>query len=75
MFDGLFQKAEKVRWDVVSATAADDRVWLERVDRFWFDGREVTIECAGVFELADGRIREVRDYVDMQTWRDRRGTA
>lgn len=77
MFGPLLADAEAIRWDIVGSstenTADGARIWTERIDRFTFAGREVAIECAGVFELADGRIRAVRDYVDMATWRERKG--
>lgn len=74
MFGKLLAEADAVRWDVVASTVDGDRVWTERVDRFTFAGRDVAIECAGLFELADGRICAVRDYVDMATWRERKGS-
>lgn len=75
MFEGLLLEAERVQWDVLAAAVDGHRIWLERLDRFWFAGREVAIECAGVVELEGERISAVRDYVDLQTWRARRGAA
>lgn len=72
MFGPLLSEASAVRWDIVHFTVAGERVWTERVDRFTFGDREVAIECAGVFELGGGRVRAVRDYVDLATWRERR---
>lgn len=43
-----------------------DRMWPERIDRFWYGGTEAAIECAGVVEIADGRIAAVRDYCDVR---------
>ena len=74
MFGKLLTEAEAVRWDVVASTVDGDRVWTERVDRFTFGGREVAIECMGLFELVEGRIATVRDYVDMATWQERKGS-
>lgn len=74
MFGKLLAEADAVRWDVVASTVDGERVWTERVDRFTFAGRDVAIECAGLFELAEGRICAVRDYVDMATWRERKGS-
>ena len=74
MFGTLLAEAEAVRWDVVASTVDGERVWTERVDRFTFAGREVAIECMGLFELAEGRIAAVRDYVDLATWRERKGS-
>jgi limonene-1,2-epoxide hydrolase len=60
---------------VVSSAYDGDRAWLERVDRFWIDGREYAIECNGVYAVdpASGLLDEVRDYVDLATWRQRLG--
>ena len=73
MFGGIVPRCERIRWDVVSASYAADVAWLERVDRFWIDGREYAIECNGVFRVDErsGLIREVRDYVDLGVWRAR----
>lgn len=75
MFADLLGACEQARWDVVTSTVDGERVWLERVDRFWFDGREVAIECAGVVELSGDRIQAIRDYVDLQTWQARRNAS
>lgn len=66
---------QAARWDVVSAAVVGDTAFAERVDRFWIDGREYFIECAGVYRIVDGRIAEVRDYVDLGVWRERLGTV
>lgn len=71
----VLSEADRVRWDVVSFAANDDLVFVERVDRFWYAGHEAAIECLGVFTLRDGKIAEVRDYADMETWRSRKAAA
>jgi limonene-1,2-epoxide hydrolase len=75
MFAPILGRAERVRWDVVTSAYDGDRAWLERVDRFWIDGREYAIECNGVYTVdpARGLLDEVRDYVDLATWRQRLG--
>lgn len=75
MFAPILSRSERVRWDVVSSAYADGTAWLERVDRFWIDGREYAIECNGVYavDAARGVLTEVRDYVDLATWRERLG--
>jgi ketosteroid isomerase-like protein len=75
LFARVLDRCERVRWDVVSAASDGDRAWLERVDRFWIDGREYAIECNGVYTVdpARGQLAEVRDYVDLATWRERLG--
>lgn len=71
----ILGRAERVQWDLVSAAYTADRAWLERVDRFWIDGREYAIECNGVAHVDAGRglITAFRDYVDLATWRERLG--
>ena len=71
----ILGRSERVRWDLVSASYAPDRAWLERVDRFWIDGREYAIECNGVADVdtGTGLITAFRDYVDLGVWRERLG--
>lgn len=71
----ILGRAEYVEWEIVTASYAEDRAWLERVDRFRIDGREYAIECNGVVEvdLAAGLITAFRDYVDLGVWRGRLG--
>ncbi len=75
MFEPILSRSQRVRWDVVGSAYAGGTAWLERVDRFWIDGREYAIECNGVFVVDPGRglITEVRDYVDLATWHARLG--
>lgn len=68
-------EADRVQWDVVSHSGTGDLVFVERIDRFWFGEREAAIECTGAFELRDGKIAAVRDYADLQTWRQRKQAA
>jgi limonene-1,2-epoxide hydrolase len=74
MFGALFADASAARFEIVGFAVDGESVWTERVDRFTFGGRDVGIECMGVFELSGDRIRAVRDYVDMATWRERKGS-
>jgi limonene-1,2-epoxide hydrolase len=71
----ILDRSEYVEWEIVTASFAEDRAWLERVDRFRIDGREYAIECNGVVEVdpATGLITAFRDYVDLQVWRERLG--
>ncbi|MGI5272333.1 nuclear transport factor 2 family protein [Nonomuraea sp. CA-218870] len=67
----ILRRSERVRWDLVSASYAEDRAWLERVDRFWIDGREYRVACNGVAEVDPDRelITAFRDYADLAPWR------
>jgi limonene-1,2-epoxide hydrolase len=71
----ILDRAEYVEWEIVTASYAETRAWLERVDRFRIDGREYAIECNGVVEIdpASGLITAFRDYVDLGLWRARLG--
>jgi limonene-1,2-epoxide hydrolase len=77
MLGPILERSSDVRWDIISASYSDDRVWLERIDRFWIDGAEYAVHCNGVFEIdaAAGVITEVRDYVDLGEWRARLADA
>jgi limonene-1,2-epoxide hydrolase len=71
----VLTEADQVRWDVVGWASAGDLVYVERVDRFWYGDREAAIECLGVFRVVDGLIAEIRDYADMDTWKERKALA
>ncbi|MEM7287046.1 MAG: limonene-1,2-epoxide hydrolase family protein [Actinomycetota bacterium] len=77
MLAGILGRSERVRWDVVTASYAPGRAWLERVDRFWIDGVEYAVECNGVLEIDEdvGVITQLRDYVDLGEWRARLAEA
>jgi limonene-1,2-epoxide hydrolase len=75
VMERVLGEADRVRWDVVSSGGAGDLVFVERVDRFWYGGREAAIECLGVIRLVDGLIAEIRDYADMATWKARKSAA
>mgnify|MGYP000561647600 CR=1 FL=1 len=73
----ILRRSTTVRWDTVTASFADERAWLERVDRFWIGGVEYAVRCHGVLELdpAGDSISALRDYVDLGEWRQRLAAA
>lgn len=74
MFAGQAATYARISWEITTSAVSGDRVWMERADRFFTpapENREIMIECAGVVEVADGLITEVRDYVDLNTWNER----
>ena len=77
MLAPILQRSERVQWDVVTASFAEHRAWIERVDRFWIGGVEYAVRCNGVIDLdgESGLIRELRDYVDLGEWRERLRSA
>ena len=55
-----------IEFEIRNVASAGAVVFTERIDRMTFDGRDVELPVAGVFELADGRIAAWRDYFDLQ---------
>tara|TARA_B100000686_G_C16210080_1_gene674965 strand:+ start:119 stop:517 length:399 start_codon:yes stop_codon:yes gene_type:complete len=72
VFSKILGASEKVQWDVVTESYMPGIAWLERVDRFWINGIEYSVECNGVFLVDEeaGLITEVRDYLDIGVWRE-----
>ena len=77
MFRPIITKSSSVRSDLINAVYESEKAWLERIDRFWIDDVEYSVQCNGVFELdtVNGIILSVRDYVDLGEWRDRLAQA
>ena len=77
MFRPIITKSSSVRWGLINAVYEKEKAWLERIDRFWIDDVEYSVQCNGVFELdtVNGIILSVRDYVDLGEWRDRLAQA
>jgi limonene-1,2-epoxide hydrolase len=72
MFAGQASTYARISWELSASAVSGNRVWMERLDRFFtLEGQEISIECAGVAELDGDLIAEVRDYVDLSTWEQR----
>ena len=54
----------EVEFELVHIASDGPVVHTERIDRMTFGGRPIEVAVAGVFEVADGRIRAWRDYFD-----------
>jgi limonene-1,2-epoxide hydrolase len=65
--------SDRVEWEVVEMHAGINVTMVERIDRFWIDGDEYAVRCNGVFgvDTGAGVVTSVRDYVDLEEWRDR----
>ena len=74
LFGQLLGQVGSARFEILAYAVDGDRVWTERIDHFTFGDRPVSIEVMGIFELDGDRIKAVRDYVDMNTWRERKGS-
>ncbi len=60
--------AESIDWRIIEMAENGPVVFAERLDGFIINGKTVNLPCAGVFEIANGKIRQWRDYFDLQTW-------
>ena len=58
----------ETNWDIINLVESGDVVFCERVDRTKSSGGDVDLPCVGVFEMENGKIREWRDYFDLQTY-------
>jgi len=54
-----------IEFELLAVASADDLVFTERIDRMSVGDRAIELPVAGVFEVADGRIKAWRDYFDM----------
>ena len=73
MFAAIVARSARIEWEIVSEAYAGRRAHLERIDRFWIDGRVYVAPCHGVVVVDTGTdpalIMEFRDYLDLGAWR------
>jgi limonene-1,2-epoxide hydrolase len=50
--------------DVAHMGVIDGLVFLERTDRFVYNGRPGAVPVVGVLDIRDGKVREWREYYD-----------
>lgn len=55
-------------WDILNITESGNIVFCERIDRTKTTAGDVDLPCVGIFEMQDGKIKEWRDYFDMNTY-------
>ena len=67
--------SDTVRWDIVSAAAAGDHLFVEHTDHFMIDGVDHAVRCNGIIRTAGNVVTSVRDFVDLGEWRSRVGPA
>jgi limonene-1,2-epoxide hydrolase len=58
----------ETQWDLLNIAASGDVVYTERLDRTRTTQGDVDLPCCGVFEMENGKIREWRDYFDLNTF-------
>ncbi len=59
---------DRTEWEILNLLAEGNVVMVERMDRTVAGGKPVDLPCFGIFEMADGKIAEWRDYFDMATF-------
>ena len=65
---GFLSNWTETTWDIINITENGDLVYCERLDRTRTTAGNVDLPCFGVFEMQDGKIKEWRDYFDMNTF-------
>ncbi|MGH1561234.1 nuclear transport factor 2 family protein [Mumia sp. DW29H23] len=63
----LGSKAESITLRIKALGVIDGRVFVERVDDFWFDGHHGEVPVVGIMRMADGRVTEWLEYYDRPT--------
>ncbi|GAA0233554.1 nuclear transport factor 2 family protein [Cryptosporangium japonicum] len=53
--------------DIKTLGTIDGKVFVERVDRFGFNGHEGEVPVVGVLRIADGKVTEWLEYYDRAT--------
>ncbi|HLK86477.1 MAG TPA: limonene-1,2-epoxide hydrolase family protein [Candidatus Binataceae bacterium] len=70
--DGFMPGTTKVEFKILTTASAGNLIFNERVDSFVVNGRPIAVPVAGVFELAEGKIKAWRDYFDLATYMKQR---
>lgn len=68
-FQGLPDRFEAVEVEILNQIAVGDLVMNERIDYFVRGGRTTALPIAGAFRMEAGKIREWREYFDLETFR------
>ena len=55
-------------WDILNITESGNFVFCERLDRTKTITGNVDLPCMGIFEMEQGKIKEWKDYFDMNTF-------
>ncbi len=63
--EGYVKRMDHADIQVLNVALNDHLVMVERVDRFIYDGKNVSARCIGTFEVVGDKIIAWRDYFDM----------
>jgi len=55
-------------WEIIHIAENENAVFCERLDKTKTKAGNVDLPCFGVFEMEGGKIKEWRDYFDMNTF-------
>ena len=61
---GHVKRMDHADLEVLNVAVNDTLVMVERVDRFIYDGKNVSAKCMGAFEVVGDKIIAWRDYFD-----------
>ena len=60
---------QSINWEIIAIAEEGNMVLTERIDNFNFkDGRKISLPVMGTFELEDNKIKQWRDYFDLETF-------
>ena len=65
---GFMANWTETQWDLLNIAVVGDIVYTERLDRTKTTQGDVDLPCCGIFEMENGKIREWRDYFDLNTF-------
>ncbi|WP_370617433.1 nuclear transport factor 2 family protein [Mumia qirimensis] len=63
----LGSKAESITLRIKALGVIDGRVFVERVDDFWFDGHHGEVPVVGILRMSGDRVTEWLEYYDRPT--------
>ena len=60
---------QSINWEIIAIAEEGNMVLTERIDNFNFkDGRKISLPVMGTFEKEDNKIKQWRDYFDLETF-------
>ena len=65
---GFIRPWQETEWEIISLVANGNTVIAERLDKTVVANQPVNLPVTGVFEMEGGKIREWRDYFDLNTY-------
>jgi limonene-1,2-epoxide hydrolase len=66
---GWSKRFQSLEVEIINQIYAEDIVMNERIDTISFADRKAILPVAGVFVMSEGKIKEWRDYFDLNTFK------